>query len=83
MKTVKAILNRRALQLQVEDQVIVPAWARGKITAVEDVKQDRGANAVRVEYAQGGPEPILYLPTYVLTVERLVPVAVVVPPEAP
>ncbi len=83
MKTVKAILNRRALQLQAEDQVIVPAWARGKIVRVEDVKQDQGANAVRVEYAPGGPEPILYLPTYVLTVERLVPVAVVVPPEAP
>lgn len=83
MKTVKTILNRRAHQLHIEDQVIVPAWARGRITDVEKVTQDKGRPAVQVKYMSGGPEPILYFPDYVLTVERYVPVDQLQPKDAP
>ena len=83
MKLVKTILNRRVTALLPDDQVIVPAWARGKVVSTESVEQDRGAKAVQVKYAAGGPEPILYLPTYVVTVERMVPLDQLRPVETP
>jgi hypothetical protein len=73
VKLVKTILNRRANQLSIEDTVIIPAWARGRITDVVPTTQDSGRPAIKVTYMSGGPEPILYAPDYVITVERMVP----------
>ena len=69
------ILNRRAKDLLVNDVVMQPLWARGLVeAAVPTFLHDSGdirEMSVRILTSKG-KEDIIFLPSYVLTVERRV-----------
>jgi len=67
----KNILNRPVSKLEINDVILTPTWARGTVREVTLFEQEKtGAPAIRVRRER--EEDIIFLPSYVVTIERAV-----------